>query len=69
MVKMAILREAKDVKLGDTVYRRTVAGPEFLTIVLIRHSPGSVRYAFNLSDNSYFTLDEGDSATIVVDVD
>lgn len=60
MAKIATLTEAKDLKVGDIVATRTINGPLHRAIVLIRHNPGSVRYAVNLDDNDYFTIDEGD---------
>jgi hypothetical protein len=67
MGKIARLVEAKELKLGDVVITpgTTVRGPLHRVIVLIRHSPGSIRYAFNLDDNDYFTLDEGNSVYIL----
>lgn len=60
MTKVATLTEAKNLKVGDIVSTPTIDGPLHRAIVLIRHTPGSVRYAVNLEDNDYFTIDEGD---------
>jgi hypothetical protein len=67
MAKKAILVEAKDLKVGDVVSSSTINGPLHRTIVLIRHNNGSSRYAFNLDDNDYFTLEEGDHATTIIE--
>jgi hypothetical protein len=67
MAKHANLVEAKDLKVGDVVTSSTIDGPRHRTIVLIRHSEGSSRYAFNLDDNDYFTLEEGDHATTITE--
>ena len=65
MAKHANLVEAKDLKVGDVIATTTINGPLHRSIVLIRHNPGSVRYAFNLEENDYFTLDEGDHAYVI----
>lgn len=67
MAKHAILVEAKDLKVGDTVATRTINGPLHRKIVLIRHNPGSTRYAFNLEDNAHFTLEEGDHTDVIIE--
>lgn len=67
MAKHANLVEAKDLKVGDVVTSSTIDGPLHRKIVLIRHNNGSTRYAFNLDDNDYFTLEEGDHATTITE--
>lgn len=67
MAKKAILVEAKDLKVGDTIASIMINGPLHRKIVLIRHNPGSTRYAFNLEDNDYFTLEEGDHADVIIE--
>ncbi len=68
MAKHANLVEAKDLKVGDVVSTPwTAHGPLHRAIVLVRHTPGSIRYAFNLDDNDYFTLDEGDHAYVITE--
>jgi hypothetical protein len=44
-----------------------INGPLHRKIVLVRHTPGSTRYAFNLEDNDYFTLEEGDHADVITE--
>lgn len=67
MAKKAILVEAKDLKVGDVIASIMINGPLHRKIVLIRHNPGSTRYAFNLEDNDYFTLEEGDHADVIIE--
>lgn len=63
----ATLVEAKDLKVGDVISSTTINGPLHRAIVLVRHNPGSVRYSFNLEDNDYFNLDEGDHAYVITE--
>lgn len=67
MAKKAILVEAKDLKVGDVIASIMINGPLHRKIVLVRHTPGSTRYAFNLEDNDYFTLEEGDHADVIIE--
>jgi hypothetical protein len=67
MAKKAILVEAKDLKVGDVIASIMINGPLHRKIVLVRHNPGSTRYAFNLEDNDYFTLEEGDHADVIIE--
>ncbi len=67
MAKHAKLVEAKDLKVGDVIASIMINGPLHRKIVLIRHNPGSTRYAFNLEDNDYFTLEEGDHADVITE--
>lgn len=64
-IKAAIDVQAADLKVGDVVVTRTINGPLHRAIVLVRHTPGSSRYSFNLEDNDYFNLDEGDSVAVI----
>ena len=64
-IKSAVDVEAKDLKVGDVVVTRTINGPLHRAIVLVRHTPGSDRYSFNLEDNDYFNLDEGDHVAVI----
>lgn len=64
-IKSAVDVEAKDLKVGDVVATRTINGPKHRAITLVRHTPGSTRYSFNLEDNDYFNLEEGDSVAVI----
>jgi hypothetical protein len=67
MAKIATLTEAKNINVGDVIASTSPNGPLHRAVTLIRHTPGSDRYAFNLDDNDYFTLDEGDSAYVITE--
>jgi hypothetical protein len=67
MAKHATLTNVEDLKVGDVIATPTINGPLHRKIVLVRHNPGSVRYAFNLDDNDYFTMDEGDATYVITE--
>jgi len=67
MAKFATLTNVEDLKVGDVIATPTIDGPKHRKIVLVRHTPGSVRYAFNLEDNDYFTMDEGDATYVITE--
>lgn len=71
MAKRAELVNVEDLKVGDVIssYATTINGPLHRKVVMIRHTPGSIRYTLNLDDNDYLNLDEGSTVYIIIEED